>query len=76
MEKFKREHTFFNKGDKVQIKQDIDHKPSMIVKDIKKAKFKDEDRSPNFLLGVVCFWFDSNNRYQEATFNTKDLEKC
>lgn len=74
MENLKKEFVFFNKGDIVRLKQDIENKPSMVVKKPLKSKFKNDDKV-NLLLGIVCFWFNTQGTYQESVFDTKDLEK-
>lgn len=71
-------NVYFNAGDVVQIKQNISNRPQMVV--IKKVtsifkhdqkKFEDKKST---LKGIKCFWYTDNKEYQEAIFNTKDLE--
>jgi hypothetical protein len=66
------ERVYFTPGDTVILKQDIPHKPVMVVKTIDKAEITSTGK-PTFL-GVTCFWFASNGMYQSQRFNTKDLE--
>lgn len=69
------ERVYFMPGDMVQVRQDIDNKPVMIVKEKETKRFtpnKDESNK-DFLIGIRCIWFDKEQRLQEAVFNTKDL---
>lgn len=63
-------------GDIVSLKQDIPNKPTMLV--IKKEttifKHLNADKEP-ILRGIKCRWFSTDNKLQEAIFNTKDLIK-
>ena len=63
-------------GDVVTIKQDIPNKPIMLV--IKKEttifKHLGTEKEP-VLRGINCRWFTTDNKLQEAIFNTKDLLK-
>ena len=68
-----RDMIYFIPGELVRIKQEMNFKPNMVVKSIDKMKTRNEERSQ--LLGVLCFWFTKDGLYQEARFNTKDLEK-
>lgn len=65
---------YFHKGEIVRIKQEIPCRPDMVVKKVAKAYLNENDNQA--FLGVVCFWFDTNYRYCEQLFNSKDLEKC
>ena len=63
-------------GDVVTLKQDIPNKPTMLV--IKKEttifKHLNIEKEP-VLRGIKCRWFTTDNKLQEAIFNTKDLIK-
>ena len=63
-------------GDVVTLKQDIPNKPTMLV--IKKEttifKHLNTEKEP-VLRGIKCRWFATDNKLQEAIFNTKDLIK-
>ena len=63
-------------GDVVTLKQDIPNKPTMLV--IKKEttifKHLNTEKEP-VLRGIKCRWFTTDNKLQEAIFNTKDLIK-
>jgi len=65
---------YFVPGERVHIKQDLMFKPQMVVKDIKKSRIKNEEGKTQ-LQGISCFWFTNIGEYQEAIFNSKDLEK-
>lgn len=66
------EKIFFNAGDLVKVKHNIDA-PVMVVKTINKTHDRQATESRNILLGVTCFWFTKNNDYQVQFFSTKDL---
>lgn len=69
------EKIYFMPGDIVTVRQNIPNRPQMIVKGKETSRFnpnKDES-GKDFLAGIRCIWFDSEQRLQEAVFNTKDL---
>jgi len=73
---------YFKPGELVRLKAEIPYAPVMIVKEVKKTKFRvlktnkdDKEDERGVLLGISCFWFTSDYQYQEAIFNTKDLIK-
>jgi len=66
-----KEKVFFKAGDRVRIKQEIPC-PIMVVKHVNKAISTEHDNK-NFLVGVSCFWFTTENAYQSQLFSTKDL---
>jgi hypothetical protein len=66
------EKVFFNAGDIVRVKQNIDA-PDMVVKHVNKVHERNGDLKSNILLGVTCFWFTKDNNYQSQLFSTKDL---
>jgi uncharacterized protein YodC (DUF2158 family) len=70
-------HVYFHTGDLVQLKQDLPHKPTMVVQKISKIRPTKEDTAIKkpILLGITCFWFTKDGLYQERTFSSKDLEK-
>lgn len=78
--KFKREKIYFNPGDVVRIRQNIDNRPNMLVKTVDKHTLPGEaptiegDKS-SMLMGVTCVWFDKSQVLQKYRFSTKDLEK-
>lgn len=64
---------YFQPGDIVQVKQDIEHKPKMLVYRVERSILKNE--GANILKGVKCRWFTKDGILQEAVFSTKDLIK-
>lgn len=64
---------YFNEGNVVKVKH-LPNSPKMVVKTVNKTQAIKEGEKPT-LLGVTCYWFANDNSYQEARFNTKDLEK-
>lgn len=69
------ERIYFMPGDLVQVRQNVDNKPVMIVKEKETKRFtpNKEEQGKDFLVGIRCVWFDKEQRLQEAVFNTKDL---
>lgn len=63
---------FYTAGDVVQIKHKLPFKPVMLVKG-KETKTIKGAEGVHFL-GIKCFWFTTNQEYQENIFSTKDLE--
>ena len=68
------EKIFFTPGDMVQMKQDIPHKPKMVVVRIERSIMKNNE-GKDYLKGVRCRWFSEDQKLQEAVFSTKDLIK-
>jgi uncharacterized protein YodC (DUF2158 family) len=66
------EKVFFNAGDVVRIKQQIDA-PDMVISHINKIHQRSSDISKPKLIGITCFWFSTDNKYQCQLFSTKDL---
>ena len=67
---------YFLPGDVVTLKQDLPNKPEMIVvkKETLTIKPK-EGGKEEYLKGIRCRWFSTDNKLQEAVWNTKDLTK-
>lgn len=63
------EKVYFNPGDVVQIKHDLDCKPLMLVKEKAQKMIKGDSH----FLGIKCLWFTKEGLYQEQIFSTKDL---
>lgn len=63
---------FFQPGDVCCIKQDIPNKPKMVVVRIERSIIKNADKR-DYLKGVRCRWFSTDQKIQEAVFSTKDL---
>ena len=68
------EKIYFQPGDIVQMKQDIPHKPKMVVIRIERSIMKNNE-GKDYLKGVRCRWFSEDQKLQEAVFSTKDLIK-
>lgn len=66
------EKVFFQPGDTVTLKQNIPHKPKMVVVRKETNIFKDQPTGIS-LKGIRCRWFTDDGTMQEALFNTKDL---
>lgn len=72
------EKVYFMPGDRVILKQDIPNKPVMYVVGKKTAVFKpfaDGEPKEEFLKGIICRWYSTDQTLQEAVYNTKDLIK-
>lgn len=66
--------TFYNPGDLVMIKHDLENKPTMYV--LEKVTRTISDKSggkESMFIGIKCRWFDKNQVLREAIFSTKDL---
>ena len=76
------EQKYFNQGDVVEVRQDIDNKPQMIVERVERTHIPDPSKKSPYisngdktkLVGIRCIWFDKNFTLQKHTFNTKDLK--
>lgn len=69
------ERIFFNAGDLVRVKHDLENKPDrMLVVYVKKLRAAAGTNSS--LSGIECIWFDKVGVMHKHLFNTKDLEKC
>jgi len=66
------EKVFFNAGDVVRIKQKI-NAPDMVISHINKIHQRSNDLNKPKLIGITCFWFSTDNKYQCQLFSTKDL---
>lgn len=69
------EKIYFQPGDIVILRQDIENKPKMIVVKKETAIFKNKVNEDNILKGIRCRWFNNNKDLCEGIFNTKDLIK-
>lgn len=71
------EKVYYNPGDLVTIKHDLENKPIMwVVEKTSRSLYnKDTNEKENVFLGIKCRWFDANQVLQEALFSTKDLVK-
>lgn len=68
------EKVYFTPGMRVKCKQ-LDNAPEMYVLYKKELTFKNKENSDKILQGIVCRWFSTDNKVQEAVFNTKDLTR-
>lgn len=69
------EKIYFIPGQIVQLKQDIPHKPLMIVVKKETSMFKHSlENKDNILKGIKCMWFTESGDLREHVFNTKDLK--
>ena len=66
------EKIYFQPGNICQMKQDIPNKPVMVVVKIERSIIKNND-GKDYLRGVRCRWFSTDQKLQEAVFSTKDL---
>ncbi len=68
---------FYNPGDLVTIRHDIQNKPTMFVveKCTRSLYNKENNEKENVFLGIKCRWFDKNQVMHEELFSTKDLLK-
>ena len=67
-------YVYFNAGDIVTVKHDLENKPKMLVVDkvSRSMMNKDGDKETMFI-GIKCRWYDKNQTLQEAIWSTKDL---
>ena len=74
---FDENRVYFNPGDIVTIRHDIENKPTMFVveKCTRSMYNKETNEKENIFLGIKCRWFDKNQVMQEGLFSTKDLLK-
>ena len=65
---------FFTPGDLCIMKQDIPNKPKMVVVRIERSLMRNGE-GREYLRGVRCRWYSTDQKLQEAVFSTKDLIK-
>lgn len=63
---------YFAPGDICEMKQNIPNKPKMVVVRIERSLVKNND-GKDYLRGVRCRWYSTDQKLQEAVFSTKDL---
>ena len=68
------ERVYFHAGDLVRVKQDIPHRPIMVVERV--IKTDDLKTGQRYFAGVKCFWFTPEGLLVSYIFSTKDLEIC
>ena len=66
------EKIYFQPGNMVMMKQDIPNKPKMVVVRIERSILK-RNEGKDYLRGVRCRWFSTDQKLQEGVFSTKDL---
>lgn len=67
---------YFQPGDMVTLKQDLDNKPEMMVVQKKQMLIRPKGgETSSCFIGIQCRWFTKDQQLQEAVFNTKDLVK-
>ena len=68
------EKVFYNPGDLVILKHELDNKPIMyVVEKVTRSMINKEKEKETIFLGIKCRWFDANLVLREAVFSTKDL---
>lgn len=69
------ENVYFMPGDIVKVRQAIGNVPTMIVvgKETNRFTPNKEEAGKNYLQGIKCRWFSTDEKLQEGVFNTKDL---
>ena len=72
---------YYQAGDVVQVKHDINYRPEMIVLEVSfEREFSrgttktDKTKEKKTLRGINCYWYSVQGIYQTALFDTKDLE--
>jgi uncharacterized protein YodC (DUF2158 family) len=66
---------FFLPGDVVTLRQDLPHKPTMLVVRKVTKTIRTQDVKNDYFQGILCKWFTTDGTLQESIFNTKDLQK-
>lgn len=69
------EKVFFTPGDLVTLRQKELNPPVMLVMQKETYTFRNSDKRDTVFKGIKCRWFSTDNKLQEAVFNTKDLLK-
>lgn len=68
------ERVFYNPGDIVKLKHDLENVPTMYVVEKVTRNIMDKDGGKeSIFIGIKCRWFDKNQILHEAIFSTKDL---
>lgn len=70
MLEIEKDKVYFNPGDVVQIKHDLETNPLMLVKEKESKMIKGDSH----FKGIRCLWFTRDGLYQEQVFSTKDLK--
>lgn len=68
---------FYNPGDLVKVKHDLDYVPTMyVVEKVVRNIINKDGGKESIFSGIKCRWFDKNGVLHEAIFSTKDLIRC
>ena len=66
---------FFNPGDIVKVKHEIENAPTMyVIEKVSRSIMSKSGERETIFIGIKCRWFDDNKALQEAIFSTKDLK--
>ena len=67
-------YIYFNAGDIVTVKHEIDNRPKMLVVDkVSRSMINKEGDKETTFVGIKTRWFSQDGKLQEAIFSTKDL---
>ena len=68
------EKVFYNPGDLVCVKHDVENKPAMwVVEKVTRSIVTKYGDKETIFIGIRCRWFDKNLVLRESIFSTKDL---
>ena len=68
------DRVFFNPGDLVKVRHDLDNVPVMYVeKKVTRDIINSNGEKETMFLGIKCRWFDKDQKLHEELFSTKDL---
>lgn len=71
------ERVFYNPGDLVKLKHNLENVPTMyVVEKVTRNIISKDGEKETLFIGIKCRWFDKNQVLHEATFSTKDLIHC
>lgn len=74
MEMINNDKVFFNPGDIVELRHQLDNTPTMyVVEKMTRTIINKAGEKETMFLGIKCRWFDVNKVLHEAIFSTKDL---
>lgn len=68
------EKVFYNPGDLVKVKHNLENVPIMyVVEKVTRTYIHTDKTKDSIFIGIKCRWFDSNKILRESIFSTKDL---
>lgn len=71
------EKIFYNPGDIVKVKHDLENIPTMyVVEKVTRNIVNRDGKNETIFVGIKCRWFDKNQVLREAIFSSKDLIHC